>query len=313
MTDFCPKVSIIIPVYNGANYLHEALNSALAQTYTNTEIIVINDGSKDNTEDIALSYGDKIRYFSKENGGQSSALNYGIEKMTGEYFSWLSHDDKYTSAKLEEQILVLSKLENKSTIIYSSSISINPNGDKIKDDYIIGRGLIHPAYLLLRYNSFNGNTVLIKKDLFNLIGCFNIAHPHTSDVELFFKLANEYPFYYIDKCLIYSRVHKAQATFRKFKYHNYESNIFLIEAISSLTNNRLCEISETANVYSVLREIALNWSKRGYKLAYKLVLYRLRVTTSVNYYHYMYIRFKCYLNYIINNLKKQISVLIFKF
>ena len=66
-----PKVSIVIPVFNGSNYLREALDSALAQTYTNCEVIVVNDGSNDNgkTREIALSYGNKIRYFEKENGG----------------------------------------------------------------------------------------------------------------------------------------------------------------------------------------------------------------------------------------------------
>jgi glycosyltransferase involved in cell wall biosynthesis len=78
---FRPKVSIIIPVYNGENYLHEAIDSALAQTYKNIEILVINDGSTDNTEKIALAYKDNINYFFKSNGGQSSALNFGIDKM----------------------------------------------------------------------------------------------------------------------------------------------------------------------------------------------------------------------------------------
>ena len=75
-----PLVSIVIPVYNGANYLREAIDSALAQTYSNVEIIVVNDGSDDGgaTRDIALSYGDKIRYFAKDNGGVSTALNVGI-------------------------------------------------------------------------------------------------------------------------------------------------------------------------------------------------------------------------------------------
>jgi glycosyltransferase involved in cell wall biosynthesis len=77
---FNPKVSIIIPVYNGSNFLKEAIDSAIAQTYKNIEIIVINDGSSDNgaTEKIAKSYGDKIRYFKKENGGVATALNLGI-------------------------------------------------------------------------------------------------------------------------------------------------------------------------------------------------------------------------------------------
>ena len=82
---FNPLVSIVIPVYNGANYVSEAIESALKQTYKNIEIIVVNDGSTDNTEKIVKKYGDKIRYFYKENGGVASALNLGIKNMKGEY------------------------------------------------------------------------------------------------------------------------------------------------------------------------------------------------------------------------------------
>ena len=84
---FNPLVSIIIPVYNGSNYVKEAIDSALAQTYKNIEVIVVNDGSTDNTEKIVKSYGDKIRYFYKENGGVASALNLAIENSKGEYIS----------------------------------------------------------------------------------------------------------------------------------------------------------------------------------------------------------------------------------
>ena len=101
-----PLVSIIIPVYNGANYLSDAINSALNQTYKKIEIIVVNDGSNDYdaTEKIALSFSDQIKYIKKENGGVSTALNVGIQAMKGEYFSWLSHDDMYTQNKIESQI-----------------------------------------------------------------------------------------------------------------------------------------------------------------------------------------------------------------
>ena len=87
-----PLVSIIIPVYNGSDFLRQAVNSALGQTYTNIEVIIVNDGSNDNgkTEEVALSYGKRVRYLCKENGGVASALNFGISQMKGEYFSWLS-------------------------------------------------------------------------------------------------------------------------------------------------------------------------------------------------------------------------------
>ena len=106
---YTPKVSIIIPVYNGSNFLKEAIDSALAQTYKNIEVIVVNDGSTDDgeTRAVAEKFGDRIRYFEKENGGVSSALNFGIKKMTGEWFSWLSHDDLYMPKKIENSIETL--------------------------------------------------------------------------------------------------------------------------------------------------------------------------------------------------------------
>ena len=113
------KVSIIIPVYNGSNFLRDAIDSALAQTYESTEVIVVNDGSNDNgaTARIARSYGKKIKYYEKPNGGVATALNYGIEKMTGDYFSWLSHDDMYEKKKIEEQIRFLSEYDPEKTIV----------------------------------------------------------------------------------------------------------------------------------------------------------------------------------------------------
>ena len=97
-----PLVSIIIPVYNGSDFLKEAIESALSQSYKNIEVIVVNDGSSDDgkTEKIALSFNKSIKYFKKENGGVSSALNYGIRKMNGDFFSWLSHDDFYSKEKI---------------------------------------------------------------------------------------------------------------------------------------------------------------------------------------------------------------------
>ena len=117
--DANPLVSIVIPVYNGSNYMREAIDSALSQTYPNIEIIVVNDGSTDNTREIALSYGDKIRYFEKENGGVSTALNLAIDNMRGEYFSWLSHDDVYYPNKVKAEIDALRTSGNMEQAVYS--------------------------------------------------------------------------------------------------------------------------------------------------------------------------------------------------
>ena len=126
-----PKVTIIIPVYNGSNFLAEAIDAALAQTYQNCEIIVVNNGSTDDgaSEKIALSYGDKVRQYLKENGGVFSVLNYAFEKMTGEWFSWLSHDDLYYPEKIEKQIAFINELidENPNLNIKKLRFARQPN------------------------------------------------------------------------------------------------------------------------------------------------------------------------------------------
>ncbi len=178
---FLPKVSIVIPVYNGSNYVGEAIDSALAQTYTNFEVIVVNDGSTDNgkTEEIALSYGDKIRYFKKENGGVSSALNFGISMMTGEYFSWLSHDDKYEPYKLEHLVAALSKIEDRKKVIAISGVYfIDFNSKKIKDgnSHLIQSKIYSGREMLdfsLEYGVLNGCAMLIPKTAFDECGGFD--------------------------------------------------------------------------------------------------------------------------------------------
>ena len=214
---FNPKVSIIIPVYNGANYLREAIDSALAQTYKNIEIIVVNDGSNDNgkTESIILSYGNKIRYFSKPNGGVATALNLGIEKMTGEYFSWLSHDDVYYENKLEIQIGYLNHLQNKRTILYGGWSII----DRFSN--IIGEMQIHPR-VPLNYlkeglypvlNGFiNGCTLLVPKECFIRVGMFNPNLRTTQDYALWFEFFKRYPVFFHKDILLKSRSHSEQGS-----------------------------------------------------------------------------------------------------
>lgn len=89
------KVSIIIPIYNAELYLKDCIDSLLNQTYSNVELILINDGSNDNSETICKGYlsDNRVKYFYKQNGGVSSARNFGMEKATGEYFMFVDSDD----------------------------------------------------------------------------------------------------------------------------------------------------------------------------------------------------------------------------
>ena len=206
-----PKVSIIIPVYNGSNYLKYAIDSALAQTYKNLEIIVVNDGSTDEgkTKAIAESYGKKIIYLEKENGGASSALNLGIKNMTGEYFSWLSHDDMYYPNKIEKQIEEINKYDNK-TILFSNYDYINPEGKKMKSVYLNHKLLIEkPDYAVLKSN-IGGITLLIPKDAFDEFGDFDLSMRCTQDYDMWFKMLKSYKFVHMEDILAMTRIHSMQ-------------------------------------------------------------------------------------------------------
>lgn len=210
------KVSIIIPVYNGANYLKEAIESALLQTYQNIEIIVINDGSNDNgaTEAIALSFGDRIRYFSKPNGGVASALNVGISKMTGDYFSWLSHDDLYVKDKIELQIKTLSKINNDKVVIYSnySIFTTDPNKDMLQT--MKGVPPSEFRYWLTFENRLHGCTLLIPKSAFEEWGFFDENLCTTQDYDLWFRIAQSYQFIHLPENLVKSRSHSEQGSIK---------------------------------------------------------------------------------------------------
>lgn len=218
-----PKVTIVIPVYNGEQYVSQAIDSALAQTYKNIEILVVNDGSTDNTENIALSYEDKIKYIKKENGGVASALNIAIKEMSGEYFSWLSHDDLYLPTKIEKEVEALSSLKNKNTIIACNVDIVSPSLALIRHNKIPDGAKKSMSCFLAFDQSvgLNGCSLLISKKLFDKHGLFNENLKVTQDYDMWFRFACEEEFLFIDDNLVLSRQHAKQGS-KTMKEVNYE-------------------------------------------------------------------------------------------
>ncbi|MFC1504989.1 glycosyltransferase [Thermodesulfobacteriota bacterium] len=234
-----PLVSIVIPVYNGSDYLQEAIDSALAQTYQHVEVIVVNDGSNDNgqTETVAKSYGEQIRYFYKENGGVASALNLGIVKMKGDYFSWLSHDDVYFSNKIEEQIRFYKSINKKKVIIYSDYQLINGASQPIDNVHLnsVEPHKLVSALLLNRY--INGCSLLIPKVCFSRGMIFNEKLLSVQDYDLWFRMLEYFDFIHINKPLIKSRQHSKQGS-RRFRFvHKTESDRLFLKTIGRIASN----------------------------------------------------------------------------
>jgi glycosyltransferase involved in cell wall biosynthesis len=224
-TEFNPLVSIIIPVYNGANYMRHAIDSALAQSYANTEIIVINDGSNDNgeTDAIAKSYGDRIRYFRKENGGCGSALNLGIARMRGDYFSWLSHDDVYFPEKIAHQVRILSDLPDKATILYGGYELIDAQSHPlttVRPDALLPAEKLDIPLLPLLRGLIHGCSLLIPRKYFTEIDIFDESLLCTQDYALWFKFFRVAPLKFDPGILIQSRAHPEQGTHRIAKYQD---------------------------------------------------------------------------------------------
>ena len=249
-----PKVSIIIPVYNGANYMKEAINSALAQTYKNIEIIVVNDGSDDNgkTRKIAQSYGDKIKYFEKENGGVSTALNLAIENMSGEYFSWLSHDDRYYKDKIETQIDFLKEYDE-NTVVYSDYDLMNEYSEVFAQAIKNHKELLEkPEYALLR-GAINGITLLIPKKAFDDCGNFRLDLRCVQDYELWLRIMKKYKFVHQDRIVATTRLHEKQVGNTSPKMLE-EGNPFWIDMIESFSDKT--KIRLNGSIYDYYKEMA---------------------------------------------------------
>lgn len=243
-----PLVSIIIPVYNGEKYLQEAVDSALSQTYQNIEIIIVNDGSIDSTDEIAKTYQtnhpDKIRYYKKENGGCASALNQGIAKMQGEYFSWLSHDDVYLSNKIEHQIQIIESLKDKNTIIYCGYHLIDKNSkyiSSIKPHDVLNKDKIDKSLAPLLRGLIHGCALLIPKVYFEQFGAFNEQLLSTQDYDLWFKILRQAPIKYTPEILIKSRTHPEQGT-HKISNHIEECNELWTGFLRELTEDEMIDL-----------------------------------------------------------------------
>lgn len=240
-----PRVSIVIPAYHAANYLAQAIDSALAQTYPHVEVIVVNDGSRDDgaTAAVAARYFGRIRYIEKENAGASSALNEGIRNMTGEWFSWLSHDDLYYPEKIQRQIdeinaLGLSPGEAENHIFFSGADLINGSGrllrkasrrkmnriaaqvDSLKDNAPL---VAEPARF-----SFHGCSCLVHRDALLRVGLFDEQLRLLNDADLWFRLYTQgFSVHFLPQALLAGRVHSAQISRQiGYSYHNAEQDMF---------------------------------------------------------------------------------------
>lgn len=221
MQDHNPKISVIIPLYNHEKYIKEAICSVLEQTFSDLELIIINDGSTDKSEEVVKSINDdRIQYLYQENQGAHNSINRGIQLAHGEYVSILNSDDVYYKNRFEEALKIL---ESDSSIcaVFSHLEFIDENGEFIKF-YRGAEDYWKDLYPETPYKGTNdivldllgGNFLITTSNLFCRINVFkdigyftNLRYAH--DYDLFLRLCSHYKTYIINAPLLKYRKHGA--------------------------------------------------------------------------------------------------------
>lgn len=220
-----PRVSVIIPVYNAEKFISKTIDSVIAQTFSDWEIIAVDDGSVDRSPQILKKYSEKmpkkIKVITQKNKGVSIARNKAISAAKGEFIACLDQDDLWLPTKLEEQIRVLES-NGEVGMVYCDSYVIDENGKIIKKsvmESILSRSFIRPKKFrgdifdeLFCVNFISLETVVVRKSVLKKVGLFNPKFKIAEDYDLFLRIAREYPIEFIPKQLSMFRAHPRGAS-----------------------------------------------------------------------------------------------------
>jgi Glycosyltransferases involved in cell wall biogenesis len=188
-------VSVIIPYYNSESTIIRAIESVAKQTFTDYEIILVDDGSSDNTHIIVDAYIKKhneiyFKHYYQENAGPSEARNLGISKSDAEYIAFLDSDDSWVSNKLEIQMKLMA--ENEIDLLGSNINIVGPNGKIIREYYIKSQLEYVSFYKLLFKHYFYTSSVVIRKKVVDNIGGFPEKQKYAEDTLLFTRITRKY-------------------------------------------------------------------------------------------------------------------------
>ncbi len=197
-----PQISVVIPVYNGERTIEETIASVLAQTFTDFELIIINDGSQDNTVEVIQKIiketaDPRIKLYSYSNGGLAASRNRGITKAEGEYISFLDADDLWTKDKLASQYQALQTYPQ-AAVAYGGTDWIDEAGNFLKHSSPPSLSGDIYGVLLLSNIVGSGSNALIKRDVLSITGGFDESLKASEDWDFLIRLAAKYQFVRID-------------------------------------------------------------------------------------------------------------------
>ncbi|HEY9633636.1 MAG TPA: glycosyltransferase family A protein [Coleofasciculaceae cyanobacterium] len=199
-----PKVSVVIPAYNAMAYLPETVDSVLRQTFTDFEVLIINDGSSDNIVEWASGVKDpRVKLISQENQGVSIARNTGIAQAQGEYIAFLDADDLWEATKIEAQVRCLDS-NPEVGLVHTWMLLVNKQGKST------GRVMSSQAEgnvwkQLVEKNTIACSSVMVRRCCFETIGVFEPNLNFAEDWDMWIRIASRYPFAVIKQPLYYYR------------------------------------------------------------------------------------------------------------
>jgi len=242
-----PLVSVIIPTYNRGWILKEAIDSVLAQDFTDFELIIVDDGSTDNTQDILSSYKKDIVVLMQENKGVSSARNRGIVSASGRFIAFLDSDDLWLSQKLSTQVdffnanpdALICQTEEK---WIRNGIFVNP---KKRHKKLSGNIFKPSLYLCL----VSPSAVMIRRSLFEKTGMFDETLPACEDYDMWLRISCRYPVYLIETPLIIKRGGHADQLSRSSGLDRYR-----IQSLKKIIESNLLTDKQEKAAIKVLKE-----------------------------------------------------------
>src|SRR3989338_8656405 len=206
-----PKVSVVIPTYNRGKYIAATINTVLNQTYKDFEIIVIDDGSTDDTQRELEQFGGKIKIITQPNSERAVSRNNGVKNSTGAYIAFLDSDDLWSPDKLEKQVDVLDNFRD-IVLVYGQSYRINNKGEQIKTARRQMHGFSGNVFeKLLMRNFIVSATPMIKREDFDKTTGFQTKYIPYEDWEFWLRFSLLGEFYFLPNPLSYYRIHPEQS------------------------------------------------------------------------------------------------------
>jgi len=225
MDDQLPLISIITPTYNRADFLGQAIDSVLAQTYQRFELLIVDDGSTDSTRELVEAYNDeRISYRYQENQGQSVARNLALSIARGDFVCFLDSDNAWFADKLEKSLKAFAEYPDVD-VVYGDCVIINEKNEEVsRKNMRRYSGYIAP--LMLKDNFISMNTTMTRRKCFEEMGGLGGKRRVADDYDLWLRFSARYQFYHLPEFFAYYRVMDDQISSDKVR--RFETNEAII-------------------------------------------------------------------------------------